>query len=256
MLYQMLDYLVQGRARRELFRLLWGQGASGSVSDLSRRAKVTFSAAHRELETMRAAGLARAERTSTELVYRAETDHPQARLLHELAKAPVEARSDLRTDHDDEVRGWLAAAGAPLGSRRPRTPPPNLEEALAEALVLSHRDATVARVLPLVLWRQRDRLDLERLVGEASHRDERSTLGYFLELAGQLGGDPALVKAARRLHDRRRTKARPFFAGPLGPHAAAATRRNTPKEALRWGYVMNMGLDSFRAMFEKFAGPS
>ena len=47
MLYQMLDYLVQGRARRELFRLLWGQGASGSVSDLSRRAKVTFSAAHR-----------------------------------------------------------------------------------------------------------------------------------------------------------------------------------------------------------------
>jgi hypothetical protein len=252
----MLEYLVQGRARRELFRLLWGQGASGNVSDLSRRAKVTFSAAHRELEAMRAAGLARAERTSTELVYRAETDHPQARLLHELAKAPVEARSDVRTDHDEEVRGWLAAAGAPLGSPRRRTPPPNLEEALAEALVLSHRDATMARVLPLVLWRQRDRLDLERLVGEATHRDERSTLGYFLELAGQLGGDPALVKAARRLHDRRRTKARPFFAGSLGPHAAAAARRNTPKEALRWGYVMNMGLDSFRAMFEKFAGPS
>ncbi len=59
-----------------------------------------------------------------------------------------------------------------------------------------------------------------------------------------------------RLHDRRRTKARPFFAGPLGPHAAAAARRNTSKEALRWGYVMNMGLDSFRAMFEKFAKPS
>jgi hypothetical protein len=97
---------------------------------------------------------------------------------------------------------------------------------------------------------------MERLVSEASHRDERSTLGYFLELAGRLGGDPALVHAARRLHDRRRTRARPFFVGPLGPHAAAAARRNTSKEALRWGYLMNMGLDSFRAMFQKFARPS
>lgn len=251
----MLEYLVQGRARRELFRLLWGQGAAGNISDLSRRAEVTFSGAHRELEAMRAAGLARAERTSTELLYRAETGHPQARLLLELAKAPVQARTEGRTNHDDEVRSWLSAVGAPLGSSRLKNPPPDLEEALAEALVLSHRDASVARVLPLVLWRQRGRLDLERLVGEASRRDERSALGYFLELAGELGGDPTLVQKARRLHDRRRTKARPFFTGPLGPHAAAAARRNTPKEALRWGYVMNMGLDSFRAMFEKFVRP-
>jgi hypothetical protein len=188
-------------------------------------------------------------------MYRADTDHPQVRLLREFAKASAETRSELRTRDDDQVRSWLAAAGAPLSSPRPKTPPPDLEAALAEALALSHRDATVARVLPLVLWRQRSRLDLERLVHEASHRDERSALGYFLELAGQLGGDPALVEAARRLHDRRRTKARPFFAGPLGPRAAAAARRNTPKEALRWGYLTNMGLDSFRAMFEKFAGP-
>jgi DNA-binding transcriptional ArsR family regulator len=234
----------------ELFRLLWAQGVPASVSDLSRRAKVTFSAAHRELEAMRAAGLARAERSSTELVYQAETDHPQARLLRELAKAPVQARAEARTERDDEVRAWLAASGAPLGSPRPMHPLLDLEEALARALVLSHRDATVARVLPLVLWRQRGRLDLDRLVREASHLDERAALGYFLELAGQLGGDPALVQAARRLHDRRRTKVRPFFVGPLGPHAAAAARRNTPKEALRWGYVMNMGLDSFRAMFD------
>jgi hypothetical protein len=252
----MLDYLVPGRARRELFRLLWGQQASGSVSDLSRRAKVTFSAAHRELEAMRAAGLARAERTSTELVYRAEGDHPQARLLRELAKAPVQVTTAGRTDRADEVRGWLAAAGAPLGSRRSKTPAPELEEVLAEALVLSHRDATVARVLPLVLWRQRGRLDLERLVREASNRDERSALGYFLELAGTLGDDDTLVQAARRLHDRRRTKVRPFFAGPFGPHTAAAARRNTPKAALRWGYVMNMGLDSFSSMFDKFATSS
>ena len=33
----------------------------------------------------------------------------------------------------------------------------------------------------------------------------------------------------------------------------AATRRNTPPEALRWGYLMNVGRDSFESIFEKFA---
>lgn len=252
----MLGYLVRGRARRELFRLLWGQGVTGNVSDLSRRARVTFSAAHRELEAMRAAGLARAQRTSTELVYGARTQHTEARLLRQLARTPAEVSQQTREENDDQVRAWLAALDAPLATPGPKTPPSDLEEALAEALGLSHRDATVARVLPLVLWRQRNRLDLDRLAQRASTRDERSALGYFLELAGQFGGDPALVKAAGRLRDRRRTRARPFFAGPLGPRAKAAARRNTPREALRWGYITNMGLDSFRAMFDKFARPS
>jgi hypothetical protein len=133
---------------------------------------------------------------------------------------------------------------------------PPLEEVLANALELSHRDATVARVLPLVLWRQRNRLNLQRLVQNASRRDERAALGYFLEVAGMLGGDAHLVQAARHLRDKRRTKARPFFVGQQGPYAVAVVRRNTPKEALRWGYLMNMGLDSVRAMFEKFAEPA
>ena len=28
---------------------------------------------------------------------------------------------------------------------------------------------------------------------------------------------------------------------------------DSPKEALRWGYLMNMGVDSFRSTFDKFA---
>jgi hypothetical protein len=44
-----------------------------------------------------------------------------------------------------------------------------------------------------------------------------------------------------------------FFAGPHGRYQLAATRRNTPREALRWGYLMNLGMDSFRSTFAKFA---
>jgi hypothetical protein len=250
-----LEYLVTGRARRELFRLLWGRNATGSVSDLSRVAKVQFSAAHRELDAMREAGLARAGRTGTTLVYRAAADHPHAALLRHLASASGGAETSKGVDRDERVRGWLATLGAPLGSAETKRRLPSVEQVVAEALSLSHRDATVARVLPLVLWRQRDQLDFDRLFQEATRRDERQALGYFLELAGRLGGESRLVERARALHDRRRKKARMFFVGPHGPRALAATRRNTPKEALRWGYLMNMGVDSFRSTFEKFARP-
>lgn len=250
-----LEYLVKARARRELFRLLWGRGAAGSVSDLSRRANVAFSAAHRELEAMREAGLARVERGGNELVYRAEPDHRHVELLRQLATTSGDRETRTGANRDDQVRAWLASVGAPLGSEEAEVSIPPVEEVVAEALSLSHRDAMVARVLPLVLWRQRKQLDLDRLLSEATRRDERQALGYFLELAGQLGGEPRLVEAARALHDKRRKRTRMFFSGPHGPRALALTRRNTPKEALRWGYLMNMGVDSFRSMFEKFARP-
>ncbi len=110
-------------------------------------------------------------------------------------------------------------------------------------------------VLPLVLWLQRDEVDFDRLGREATRRDERHALGYFLELAGQLGGESRLVEAARGLRDRRRKTVRMFFTGPHGSRALGETRTNTPKEALRWGYLMNMGVDSFRSLFERFARP-
>jgi hypothetical protein len=150
------------------------------------------------------------------------------------------------------VRARLASLGAPLGSPEARGPVPASEDVLAEALSLAHRDASVARVMPLLLWRERDRLDFERLARAASRLNEKHALGYFLELAGRLGNEPRLVSAASTLRDRRRSKPRLFFAGPHGPRALAATRRNTPAPARRWGYLMNMGLDSFRSAFDKF----
>jgi hypothetical protein len=44
-----------------------------------------------------------------------------------------------------------------------------------------------------------------------------------------------------------------FFSGPHGHYELAATHRSTPPEALRWGYLMNLGMDSFRSTFDKFA---
>jgi hypothetical protein len=37
------------------------------------------------------------------------------------------------------------------------------------------------------------------------------------------------------------------------PRARAQAERNTPAATRRWGYRMNMDLENFRTLFEKFA---
>jgi len=248
----LLSYLVTSRARRHLLRLLWADKVEGNVSNLARRSGVSFAAAHRELEAMRAEGLALSERDGAGLVYRANPGYREPSLVRRLLEeGAVESEPPPGPD-GERVRGWLAAAGAPLlGSQPVRDPGPRLEEVLAEGLALSHRDATVARVLPLVLWRHRDRLDHGRLVRAATRRNERQSLGFFLELTGRLGGDRRWASVWEALRDRRRTRVRPFFAGRQGRMALALARKKTPTLARRWGYLMNMGIDSFASAFAK-----
>jgi hypothetical protein len=128
---------------------------------------------------------------------------------------------------------------------------PRLEEVLAEGLALSHQDATVARVLPLVFWRHRGRLDEDALVDAATRRNERQALGFFLELTGHLGGDSRWESLAERLRDHRLSRARPFFARAVGRMSLALARRRTPALARRWGFLMNMDLESFASAFTK-----
>lgn len=247
----LLPYLVTSRVRRALLRLLWEAGAEGSVSALARRAGVSFAAAHRELQAMRAAGLARSSRAGKSLVYSANPGSPHAKILRELLDAAA-APTLPSAPGAEKVRTWLSVAGAPLLVSRPggdRMPP--LEEVVAEGLVLAHQDATVARVLPLVLWRHRGRLDHEELTRQASVRNERQALGFFLELTGRLGGDHRLSALARGLRDRRRKRARPFFGRSAGPRAVALARLRSPAVARRWGYLMNMDLESFASAFRR-----
>lgn len=248
----LLSYLVPSRARCQLLRLLWVEGVQGSVSDLARRGRVSFAGAHRELESMRVEGLALSERVGAAVAYRANPRYPQAALLRRLLEETEVGPAPLPLADAERVRGWLAAVGAPLlGARLPEEPMPRLEEVLAEGLVLAHRDPTVARALPVALWRQRDRWNHDRLVQAATRRNERQALGFFLDLTGRLGGDPRWSALSNRLRDGRRSRAQPFFSGRKGHLTLALSRKKSPPLALRWGYLMNMTLDTFEAVFAK-----
>jgi hypothetical protein len=248
----LLSYLVTSRARRELLRLLWGARAAGSVSALARRAGVSFAAAHRELVAMRAAALARTERAGAAVVYSANFASAHAGLLRKLVDESATRPQSLPAGDAERVRFWLSAAGAPLLVSRPaRGPRPPIEAVLAEGVALSHSDAAVARVLPLVLWRHRDTLDHKELVRQASLRNESQALGFFLELTGMLGNERRLKERAQLLRDGRRTRTRPFFARVTGRRELALARMRTPALARRWGYWMNMDLESFASTFAK-----
>jgi hypothetical protein len=219
----MLEYLVTSRSRRELLRRLWTDGDSGSVSALARGCGLSFTAAHRELQAMEAAGLAIAERRGAAIEYRAERRHAQAQVLVALLK-PFERKN----------------------------PCPVTQDALVEKLVASHQDEAAALALPLALWREREGEGYGHLLREATRRNERQALGLFLELAGQLSGDRRLRLRASFLRDRRRTALRPYFTADAGD---APSDRSLPL-ARRWGYVLNIDLARFAAAFKRSSRPS
>ena len=154
----------------------------------------------------------------------------------------------------DLTRAWLARLGAPLygkslveGRRQP-----DLEAVLSRALKLAHRDATVARVLPIVFLRQRRNLDLDELRRRARRENQARTLGFFLDLTGRLTGDADLRNAAKPL----RPKHMPLtdFFKTRSRLERSLAEANTPEVARDWGYRLNMGMDSFESLLAKFKG--
>ena len=222
----MLEYLVTSRTRRVLLHLLWVESRTGSVSALARASGVNFSAVHRELDAMKEAGLAFAERVGPALEYRANSAHPSAGTLLQLL-APT-------------VHG-VARAHPPVCAHD-RSP----EDRLIDDLVASHESEAMALALPRAIWRQRDTLDYRRLTREAIRRNEARALGFYLQLTGRLGRDLRLVRRAWPLRDGRRKALRPFF-------ARETTCERPLPIARQWGYLVNIEFARFAAAFRRGA---
>lgn len=252
----MLEYLVSSRTRRNLLVALWRDGARGTASSLARRTGVPLGASYGELRAMSRAGLARESLDSGHLVYEAERRSPYAASLKRLVTAPSREVRPLEREVDtrwDAVRSELAAQGAPLWPQHRKvamTAP--LEELLAKACELSHLDPSVAKVLPYLFQRKKSELDFERLEQALTENKQKHTAGFLLAVAGTLSGDATLCAWAERLRDRRRTKLVDFFAVASSKRLQALAERNTPDLARSWNFRLNMKMDDFRSVMEKF----
>lgn len=157
--------------------------------------------------------------------------------------------------HADEHLGdWPAAAetlvafGAPLAAWRARAHQP-LEQALATALRRARTDATLLRSLPVVLalnWRQ---LDWNQLEERARGLDVLETLGMLVELTADLARLPELGPIAQRWW-KPHPATKPFFRRRSAFDSELAEER-TPRVARKWGFLMNLGEDSFRSLLER-----
>lgn len=243
-------------ARRELLRVLWRDGATGTVSELARLAHVAFASAYRELSGMKQVGLVTVERSGgASEVFRANRASPVATAIEQLmaqgARRGGAARKEAPAD-DDELRRRLRTLGAPLlVDAAPARGAPPAEVTLAEGARLARRDATIARVLPVVLWRQREQLDWDRLRHEARRVGEKHAVGLMLELTAELAGEPRLAEEAAPLRDKRVRKLHDFFLGQKSVHERRLAELHTPAAARRWGFRMNQDLDSFASTFQK-----
>jgi transcriptional regulator with XRE-family HTH domain len=173
----------------------------------------------------------------------------EIRLVPARSRARERARTHSRSDL---TRAWLAKLGAPLYGKSlvegHRQPAP--EAVLSRALELAHRDASVARALPVVFMRQRCNLDFDELRRRARRANQTRTLGFFLDLTGRLTGDEDLRSAARPL--RPKHLAPTDFFKTRSELERTLADANTPEVARDWGYRLNMGMDSFESLLAKF----
>jgi hypothetical protein len=251
----LLDFLVTSEARKKVLLALWEDKTSGSVSDFSSRLNLSYASTHDELKRMESVGLAKSSYVGTKHFFEPNLDHPHRAVLESLIKASL--RQAQRDSLADATLTFLAKMGGGVvpPENRPKVSQWSLEEGLVQALRVSHTHPTVARVLPLVLFKTWKHLDFEALKEKAIKLGEKRTLGFFLDLTSEIAPELKrdFKKEALALRDRRFKKEQPFFRNSKkGSFLEKLERAKTPQVAKRWHYTMNMEIDSFRSHFNKF----
>ncbi len=244
----MFEFLVTSKVRRRLLRLLWSECASGSATELARRAGVGFASAYRELQAMRRLDLVESKREHNATVFSANRRHPLAATLYTLLKSPVLARV---SRSDESTRNRLAELGAPVLSQGTHKLRGGVEQALVAGVALAHRDPAVARSLPVAFYRQADRLDPDQLTALALEHSEKAAVGFFLDLTAELSGDRRFSKWARRFRDRRVHARRPFFHTRAASLSVASQPDRSPSVAHRWGFHLDLPVEDFASLFGK-----
>ena len=228
-------------------------GAIGSIHALAKQHQLSYSSAHTELKRLERASLARSKVAGNSLVFEANKDHRLAAALEALVRASAVSVPTQETRYQPlQVMANLTSLGVPLRAEATPTAAMLPEEAVAQGLRLTHCHPTLARAYPVLLARNRNRLNLELLRQRAFALKEKQTLGFFLDLTGTLANDPRLRSFAQTLKDRRIRRVRDFFEGPHGKYSQYLANQRTPQLANDWHFRMDMDMDNFRQFYSKF----
>ncbi len=245
----MLEYLVTSQSRRALLKLLHLEGKRESVSRLAKLVGVSFSTAYAELRAMELAGFAKSEYVGKRVFFRANENSPNLGLLKALLRV-----ENSEAHLSERVLANLGRMSGALGGKTGNQTELSDEKTLALAFKLARQNATVARTIPIALYRYVDSLDFEKLKNFCLKEGEKKILGFFLDLTSALTHQSRFHDLANELYDNRFKKTESFFMNqPKGKYAKKLESLNTPVIAKRWHFKMNMDFENFRSHFEKFA---
>ena len=256
----MLDYLVKSALRRKILKTLWTNQREGNIHELAQLVGVPYSHMYNELKEMYMAGLAHRHRSGNSLIYSANQHYSHAQLLRQLLtldslEKPGEPKEhSVQHPEAQNILSHLQYFETPLTGEFSLSTSLTIEETIVKSLELARWYPPIARVLPVVIHRNRKKIDLNLLVMLANKNSQKKALGFFLELTAILSGDHNLKSIAKKCRDRRYKRHEYFFYRQgKNKYFQRLTQKKTPTVAKKWHFLMNIELETFKSVYRKFA---
>lgn len=243
-----LEFLFKNTESAKLAELLWVEKLEASVNELSHLSGLSYTTTYDELQRMKSLKLVKMKRNGKATYYSsALTDELTAAVKNLFEKVKTgnvknvsfnEYNLPLLGDYDELLKNDKTSA----------------EELLIKAVKFSKKNATLLRVLPLLVKRMGENLDIHQLEYWSKRYDTHRELGFLLDLTTELTKNKKFSKLARSFKDKRWSKSDYYFEGDreLKGFQAMLVDKNTPDLAKKWYLKLNMGLDSFESFYNKY----
>ena len=245
----LLQFLFKTKEHRRLAELLWTEGLTASVHELSKMSGLPYATAHELLQKMDKMQLVQKTSHGRATLFSSKLSSDDLVPLKALLGSVSAKRKPL--SNFPELDLPLVGEFPELHSEKAQS----LEELLAKSVVLSKKNSTLLRTLPLLVKRLGPKLNVHQLTYWSKRFHVDRELGFVLDLTAELSNDKKFSALARQLRDKRWSK-RTFFLDKedgLKGFQARLVEENTPALAKKWFLNLNMGLDSFASLYSKFA---
>lgn len=244
-------YFFRSPEHRKFLELLFFSDREFSAYDLANLSKMPYATAHEELQKLKAANLVTESQSGRARMFKGS--------LPENVKAGLQLAFQFNSSvepKDEEVKAALQDSGAPvmLESQLQTEPSLSLEESLVRGALLAKKDPSVARALPVMVMKNSKNLDWDLLLAYARKHDAKQETGFFLSLTGELAKDKKLKSVAKRFRDHRVKLDHDFFESARESKLEKLLAlKNRSEVAKNWNFRMNMSMDSFQSLFEKYS---
>jgi hypothetical protein len=153
--------------------------------------------------------------------------------------------------HSEDLLGMLAFLGAPLVVDEYPVDDDAALDVLVRGVELARSNAVLARVLPVVLWRQRAVLS-DVLSACHGNAEARQAVGFMMHLTSELVATKAPAEA-QQLHAlavqlySETNQVVPFFHNGSGRTSSGSD----VLAAQQWGFSLNTSMANFQQQFDK-----